>query len=611
MSAPNSPGDDYLRALFSIPFIEGFDAIEGGTIAYVSDASGQFQLYLKSGEKTVQMTSGKDRKAFPLFAGPDRLVFFSDSGGDENFDLFEVNPNDSGADGGAHVTNLTPGTDFSITPHVSFSSDFRIAALVANREGNFATYIMPGNGGQMSRLTNHPYSDERADVSPDGKKVAVTSLVSGQDNGIFIVDTESGSVTEISDQATGRILEASSPSWSRDGKVIAFSSAEKGYSDIALYHLVTGELVWLTDGGRECYSPTISPDGLMVAYTVNEGHRIGCALRGVAAGAEERIVSSGEGYVESLKFSEDSKTLYYLFSGSRVSSALHNYSIVDGQDELVASSMPEGVDTSTFVDGKEITLSSGEDGLPVKALLYLPRNWDGKTRLPAMVHIHGGPAWQALNAWNPVIQSIVSMGAAVIGPNYRGSTGYGRKFREANRHVLGKLDLADCVAAADYLKEEGVADEKRIAVGGGSFGGYLTMCALTRHPEKWVCGSAVVPFLNWFTEMENEREDLKFWDHENMGDPVKDRDRLRDASPIFFLDRISAPVQIIAGANDPRCPLEESLQAKKELERLGKQVEFKHYDDEGHGFSKRENRVDANMRMLRFIEKHLFARSEY
>lgn len=603
---PNSPTEDYLRSLFSVPFVSGFDVLEDGKIAYSSDKSGQFQIYLRRDGSDFTLTSGTERKIFPHFAGPERLVYFSDTGGDERYDLFELKIGSAISNGETKTSNLTPGTDFTISPYISYSADFRIAALVANRDGTFAAYTMHGKGGELTRLTSHRYSDERADISPDGKKVAVTSLVSGQDYALFIVDTESGTVTVVSDPSTGRRLEASSPSWSKDGTMLAFSSVEKGYSDIAIYHLNTGQIVWLTDGERECYSPVISPDGKLVAYTVNEGHSIGCAVRDLSHAGKEKRIPSGEGFVDGLKFSHDSRQLYYLLSSNSFHSELFRHTMGEEMLERLTHSGPEGIDTSRFVVGHEVTLKSRADGLPLKALLYLPKEWDGKSKLPAMVYIHGGPAWQTLNNWDPKIQVIVSMGAAVIGPNYRGSTGYGRKFREANRRVMGISDLADCVTAADYLVENGIADERRIAVGGGSFGGYLTMCALTRNPDKWACGTAVVPFLNWFTEMENERDDLKFWDHENMGDPVKDRERLREASPIFFLDRITVPVQIIAGANDPRCPLSESLQAKSEMERLGKKIEFKYYEDEGHGFSKRENRVDADLRVIRFIERNLF-----
>ncbi len=167
------------------------------------------------------------------------------------------------------------------------------------------------------------------------------------------------------------------------------------------------------------------------------------------------------------------------------------------------------------------------------------------------------------------------------------------------------LDLADCVSGRDFLIERNLADPERIGVTGGSFGGYLTVCCLTKHPDGWACGSALMPFLNWFTEIKNEREELRFWDIENMGDPEKDEERLHNASPIFYIDKIKAPVLLLAGANDPKCPMEESQQAKDELAKLGRPVELKVYIDEGHGFRKTRNRVDAYSSIIGFLEKNI------
>ncbi len=244
----------------------------------------------------------------------------------------------------------------------------------------------------------------------------------------------------------------------------------------------------------------------------------------------------------------------------------------------------------------------------VPALLYKP-DVAREKRLPAIIQIHGGPTSQSLNGWSPFVQYIVSMGIAILTPNYRGSTGYGRIFREANRFVMGDLDLSDCVSGRDYLVENSIADPQRIGLTGGSFGAYLTMCALAKYPEdEWACGSALAPFLNWFTEMVNEREDLQYWDKLNMGNPDREenRERIRNASPIFFIDAIRAPVQLIVGANDPRCPpMEEAKKATDQLMNRGVPVEFYCYADEGHGFKKLSNRIDAYKKITAFLEKHL------
>ncbi len=158
-----------------------------------------------------------------------------------------------------------------------------------------------------------------------------------------------------------------------------------------------------------------------------------------------------------------------------------------------------------------------------------------------------------------------------------------------------------------FYTKAGLADPERIVVTGRSHGGYLTMVCLTQAPEIWAGGSAVVPFLNWFTGHANSREDLQHWDLENMGDPVTNAELWRSRSPYFYLDRISAPVQLICGAHDPRCPASESIEARERLLAMGKAVDFHLYPDEGHTFLKMDNLIDAEVQRVGFLARCLEA----
>jgi len=615
MSRAGKQDEHYLRSIFSVPAVDSLDISANGRLAFISNMSECLQLYLlgdsgAGAESLTQLTSDNEAKTFPVFSDDcKRLAYFSDHQGDENFDLFALELDEPGGNPGRRrTTNLTPSTGYSISPHTSFSPGWKHAAIVANREGDFATYVLDVTGGGISRVTHHQFSDDTADFSPDGKKLAVTSLVSGQESAVFIVDPESGVVSPVTDPETGRRMDASSPCWSADGRMLSFLSSDSGYGHVGILSTEGGGINWITSGQIEHWSPVMSRDSRWIAYAVNDGVNTCLEIQELdrlGNPVMERRPEFAAGFVHSIKFSPDSKHVYFLFSGSKVSSDVFRYSIEEDSFEQMTHSIPGDIEVSRFIDGTKVNYRSMADGLSITALLFIPEGRKKDERFPAVLEIHGGPAWQASNYWAPLRQMLLSRGIAVIAPNYRGSTGSGRKFMEANRFVMGNLDLADCVSATDYLVREGLADPKRIAVMGESFGGYLTMCALTKHEDRWICGSARVPFLNWFTEMENEREDLRFWDLQNMGNPQKDTERLREASPVFFLDRIMAPVQIIAGANDPRCPLEESIQAKEKLESLGMQVDFKYYEDEGHTFSKLCNIVDSSMRTLAFLEKHL------
>jgi dipeptidyl aminopeptidase/acylaminoacyl peptidase len=206
--------------------------------------------------------------------------------------------------------------------------------------------------------------------------------------------------------------------------------------------------------------------------------------------------------------------------------------------------------------------------------------------------------------WDPQIQHMVSRGWVVLAPNYRGSTGYGREWQLASRFDFGGVDTDDVAAGADYLTSHRIAASDKITITGRSWGGYLTMTCLTQYPERWRAGSAVVPFLNWFTGHTNPREDLQHWDLENFGDPEKDQELWNERSPFFFLDRIQAPVQPICGAHDVRYPESESTRANEQLTNLGKVCEYILYPDEGHSFLKVENQGKSKQQ-VDFLAKHL------
>jgi dipeptidyl aminopeptidase/acylaminoacyl peptidase len=210
-----------------------------------------------------------------------------------------------------------------------------------------------------------------------------------------------------------------------------------------------------------------------------------------------------------------------------------------------------------------------------------------------------------MNGFNRSTQYLVNNGYVVIAPNYRGSTGYGKDFEEKNRFDMGGGDLQDVICAARYLQTIGYVDARKIALMGGSYGGYMTMMGLTKAPEIWAAGVAIVPFVNWFTELEHEDPVLREWDLATMGDPVQNRPLYEDRSPINFIDCIRAPLLILAGANDPRCPKEESDQVAEAIRKRGGVVEYHFYENEGHGFSRIENAIDSFERTVAFLDKYI------
>jgi dipeptidyl aminopeptidase/acylaminoacyl peptidase len=409
------------------------------------------------------------------------------------------------------------------------------------------------------------------------------------DRGIFLVEVETGRYEQI--KASGVELNAQHPAWSPDSNLLAFSAQSADWFDIGVYDVATGSINWLIPGPGDDSMPCWSPDGNKICWVHAEGAVNSIWVYERNMQLTQYFVSAGIHHQP--RFTSRDEILF-LFESPAQPPDLWKLKL-DGTLEQLTFSLPDQLQQAGFVFPREVSYVNRDVQVP--ALLY------PGTGSQAVIHIHGGPNAQARLEWNPLVTHMASRGWTVLEPNYRGSTGYGRTWQMASILDMGGVDTGDCAAGVAYLKQEKLAG--RVAVTGRSHGGYLTMTCLTRYSELWCGGSAVVPFLNWFKSHKESRKDLQHWNIENMGDPDENYERWYNASPYFFLDRLTVPVQLICGAHDPRCPASDSLDARDKLEELGKEVQLLLYEEEGHSFLKIENLIDAEMKRMQFLTEAL------
>jgi dipeptidyl aminopeptidase/acylaminoacyl peptidase len=222
-----------------------------------------------------------------------------------------------------------------------------------------------------------------------------------------------------------------------------------------------------------------------------------------------------------------------------------------------------------------------------------------------VIHVHGGPESQARPVFNPVIEYLVSHGYGVLAPNVRGSTGYGYEYQSLDDVRLRMDSVKDLQHAALWLGKSGIADPRRIAVMGASYGGFMVLAAVTNYPDLWAAGVDIVGVVNFVTFLENTGPWRRKLRESEYGSLEHDREFLEHISPIRLVDRITAPMFVVHGANDPRVPVGEAEQIVNALRARGVPVEYLRFEDEGHGLVKRANRLIAYPAIARFLEHHL------
>jgi dipeptidyl aminopeptidase/acylaminoacyl peptidase len=579
---------------------------DGKSIVFVSNITGRNNLWVVPAEGgwPTQLTVSDQRQTHPTWSPNGRWIAYqSDYDGDEQWDIFFVSPKTG------QVVNVTKTREVSeenptwspngrylayeVKPKDSPSPEIDVFDTVLREVKHVTT------GTAADKLNSNPI------WSKDGKFIVYTQEeAKGTNSNIFVAEVATGKNTLLTPHE-GELL-YSPNDISPDGKtVLLTSNAGNGVDNAGLLDVATKKIKWLTEGKWEVQGGHFSPNGKSVTWRANVDGYTDIYIHDLALGKTTKLPLpkgvNSLGGAESAFTHDGSKLLYY-HNGAGAPNDAWVYNIASGKSTQVTHSLMAGIPAQHFVEPVLVHYPSRDGKWTISAFIYVPRNMQRNGQNAAIVFIHGGPASQSVNSFNRFIQHIVNQGYMVIAPNYRGSTGYGKEFQQANLFDMGGGDLQDVIAAADFVKATGYLDPKKVIAIGGSYGGYLTMMAVTKAPDVWAAGVPIVPFVNWFTEIANEDPVLQQSDKATMGDPEKNPDLFRDRSPIFFVDQIKAPLLLLAGGHDPRCPKEETVQVVDAVKKRGGVADYKIYENEGHGFAKVENQIDAYQRVTNFLK---------
>jgi len=640
---------------------------DGRQLAYLTNVSGTSQVWavdLPNG-KPRQLTNYDDNVGFVRWL-PDGsgIIFGKAKGGDENTQFYWMRPDGTGV----KALTDEPAVRHNFGT-ISADGKTIYYALNKRDRNYFHIYSIEHATGRESLIAQLPDGNNSVEaVNDSGSKIIISrdgedfSL----DNDLFLVDVKSKVATLLTPH-TGA-SEFIAPHFVADGVVFANNDGREFTSLAQIRKKNAAGDDW-SDGNREVRvvdntdwdvdNIAMEPYPSAVAYTINRDGYSELFIRHIETGGKplittiantaENIKLPAQGIVGGLAFSKDQSKLAFSFSSATQNGDIWVYDLTTRRLSQLTHSDRSGVDQKSFIapqlikfktfDGHEIPAwyyrptNLAKASKPEPPVAYVPANpsmtgeliaasrRDGQPPmassaaanvspvpaggLPVIVSVHGGPEGQERPGFSALYQYYLSRGYAILAPNVRGSTGYGKTYTHLDDVRNREDSVRDLTYAVSWLTSEGGADPKRIAVMGGSYGGYMTLAAVTLYPELWAAAVDTVGIANWESFLKNTSGYRRRQREVEYGRLDKDIDFLRSISPLAKADRIRAPLFIIAGKNDPRVPYTEAEQMVAAIQSHEGIVKYKLYQDEGHGVSKLKNRLELYPLVADFLDTYM------
>lgn len=581
---------------------------DGRQVVFTTNLTGRANLWKVSaaGGFPIQLLQSDDRQSGAVWSPDGKwIVFDQDFGGGELYDLFAVS-----SDGGEPI-NLTNTPEISErAAHWSPDGNTLAIAYRPKESSNTDIALLDWKTRRVTKLTNEQTKNRQwfgAIWSADGKTIYADRANAGHtDSDVYRIDVATGNLENLTSHNGDVIYSVTSVS--PDGRTLLITSNEKGgYENVALLDVKSRQRTWVTDMKWEANSGEFSPDGTSFDYIVNADGRTDIYLVDRKSGHASTLpfplgINSPSG--NPIAYSPKGDRLLISHQSSTEPADLWVYDLGKREARQLTFSAPGSLNPSRL-PASQLVHYKTFDGKTISAFLWMPFNLKRDGTNPGIVLPHGGPTGQTVDSFNKTAVALASRGYVCIAPNVRGSTGYGMEFQRANYKDLGGGDLQDEVYAAHFLAESGYVDPAKVGITGGSYGGYMAMIAIGRTPGVWAAAVELFGITDWLSEQEHEEPALQQYDQSILGDPVKDRQSYEDASPIKYFKNAKAPLLILQGTNDIRDPKEEAEQAEAILKNEGKVVDAHYYPDEGHGFAKRENQIDAMQRTVDWFDRYL------
>lgn len=566
----------------------------------------QLHLVTTPGGARRQLTFFEDRVTAGSFQPKHGkfLVFMQDRGGSEFYQLYRFDLAD------ARVTLLTDGKSRNSSPHWSHDGQF-IAYTSTRRTGKESDlYVMNPADPKTDRLVFQAPTPGWSvlDWSHDGAHVLLQEYLSINESRLHIVDVKTGTARKLAPNDTTKIAYGGGQFAQDDRSILVTSDRGSEFQRLARIDLRDGQETPLSTGiPWDIEEFDLSPDGRTIAAVANENGIGTLLLFDARSGKLRSRPKLPTGVIGGLDWHHDNRQLAFTLSAARSPSDAFSLDTRSGKLTRWTESETGGLDAAKFAEPELVKFKSF-DGLEISAFVYRPdpKKFPGKR--PALVIIHGGPESQSrpsfLGRSNYLIDEL---GVALIVPNVRGSAGYGKTFLTLDNGFKREDSVKDIGALLDWTATDARLDAKRVAVYGGSYGGYMVLASMVHFADRLRCGVDVVGISHFVTFLNNTqdyRRDLRRAEYGDERDPAM-RAHLEKISPLNHVSRITKPLMVVQGANDPRVPLSEAEQMVKAIRGHGGTVWYLMAKDEGHGFAKKKNSDFQFFSMITFLREHL------
>lgn len=587
-------------------FGSGFSK-DNSTVLVSSNRSGIYNIYTlpASGGEMTPVTASDSSSVYSIsyFPNDDRILFRMDGNGDEIYKIFMMDDGE--------IKRLTPAENARALFYGWSKEGTKFYYGSNERDPRYTdVYEMDTETFTPKMIFDNKDAYDFGGISNTGKYIAFSKSLNTNDSDLFIYDVTEKTFTQINETQSGN----SAQDFSIDDTYLYYTTDVDGEFAVAMrYDIANKTSEKVLEKDWDILGVGFSHNGKYRTVFINEDAANTLEITETATGKNLELPEFDNAYITGIRFSKDETMALLNIGGSHTPTNLYTYNLETKEKVKLTNALNHAINPEDLVAAKIIRYPSF-DGLEIPSVYYVPHTASADNPVPALVWVHGGPGGQSRQGFSSLIQYLVNHGYAVLAVNNRGSSGYGKTFYQMDDQNHGEGDLQDCIEGKNWLAQQAEIDGEKIGIIGGSYGGYMTMAALTFAPEEFDVGVNIFGVTNWLRTLKSIPpwwETFKDALYLEMGDPnTEDSIRLHRISPLFHTENVTKPLLVLQGATDPRVLQIESDEIVESVRKNGVPVEYVLFEDEGHGFVKKENQIKANESILEFLNTYLKADTE-